>query len=464
MASARSPARPSTPTTCSSPACCTPRCSARPTPTRASSRSTRKRASIPALRQSSPSRTCRSTRRTPPTGAASSSPKKKCSSTASRSRPFSPSDPHVAEEALALIQVDYEALPPVVDPIAAMEEGSPLVRSPLSDVDRSEERGHVTADVEQKEAEGKPTNIASQMNFKRGDIEAGFAEADVVVEHTWRSADRPPELHRAALDHRRLRRLGRTFGLDQLAGALLHPRRAVADARHAGEQDPRDRHRSRRRLRREDLPPGADGRRAGDGRPPAREVHHEPQRRHARGHARPAGRHRPEDRDDEGRHAYRTPVPCHLRLRRFPRRADAPRLPPRRRLLQVREPRHPGLRGAHEQGQRRRPARPRRAQRDLRHRGPHGHHGPRARPRPHRGPPQERRRRGRPAPQRPAVPAHRPQGVPRRHRRERSLETPRRGGFRTRPRRARRTARSAASASPSAAGSAASSPPAPSSA
>ena len=98
------------------------------------------------------------------------------------------SDPHVAEEALALIDVDYEALPPVVDPIAAMEEGSPLVRSPLTDVDRSEERGHVTAGVEQTEAEGKPTNIASQMNFKRGDIEAGFAEADIVVEHTWRSA------------------------------------------------------------------------------------------------------------------------------------------------------------------------------------------------------------------------------------------------------------------------------------
>ena len=98
------------------------------------------------------------------------------------------SDPHVAEDALSLIEVDYEALPPVVDPIAAMVEDSPLVRSALSDVDRSEERGHVTAEVEQTEAEGKPTNIASQMNFKRGDSEAGFAEADVVVEHTWRSA------------------------------------------------------------------------------------------------------------------------------------------------------------------------------------------------------------------------------------------------------------------------------------
>jgi CO/xanthine dehydrogenase Mo-binding subunit len=98
------------------------------------------------------------------------------------------SDPHVAEEALALIEVEYEVLTPVVDPIEAMKEDSALVRSPVSDVDRSEERGHVTIDVEQKEAEGKPTNIASQMKFDRGDVEAGFAEADCVIENTWRSA------------------------------------------------------------------------------------------------------------------------------------------------------------------------------------------------------------------------------------------------------------------------------------
>lgn len=97
-------------------------------------------------------------------------------------------DPHVAEEALALIEAEYEELPPVLDPLAAMKEGSPLVRSPVSDVDRSEERGHATIEVEQKEAEGKATNVASQMSFKRGNVEAGFAEADSVVEGTWRSA------------------------------------------------------------------------------------------------------------------------------------------------------------------------------------------------------------------------------------------------------------------------------------
>ncbi|MFQ5471444.1 MAG: xanthine dehydrogenase family protein molybdopterin-binding subunit [Dehalococcoidia bacterium] len=97
-------------------------------------------------------------------------------------------DPHTAEDALALIEVEYVPLTAVIDPVAATEDGSPLVRSAISDVDRSEEKGHVTVDVEQDEADGASSNIASKINFSRGDVEAGFAEADCVVEHTWRSA------------------------------------------------------------------------------------------------------------------------------------------------------------------------------------------------------------------------------------------------------------------------------------
>ena len=41
---------------------------------------------------------------------------------------------------------------------------------------------------------------------------------------------RPPELHRAALHRRRLRRLGRALRLDEHAGAVLHQRGTVADA------------------------------------------------------------------------------------------------------------------------------------------------------------------------------------------------------------------------------------------
>ena len=98
-------------------------------------------------------------------------------------------DPHVAEQALELIEVDYEVLPAVIDTMEAVKEGSPLTRQPLHDVDRSEEKGHVSVNVEESDQdESAPSNIASTTPFKRGDVEAGFAEADVVLERSWRSA------------------------------------------------------------------------------------------------------------------------------------------------------------------------------------------------------------------------------------------------------------------------------------
>src|SRR3990172_9889238 len=68
-----------------------------------------------------------------------------------------------------------------------MREGAPLARKPVSDIDRSEARAHATVSVEEQES-GKPSNIASQAKFSRGDIEQGFAEADVVIERTWHTA------------------------------------------------------------------------------------------------------------------------------------------------------------------------------------------------------------------------------------------------------------------------------------
>ena len=95
-------------------------------------------------------------------------------------------DPSIAEEALDLIDVQYEVMPAVIDPMEAMKEGSPLARSPLHDVDRSEEKAHAAADVAQQESEGKATNIGAQMAFRRGDVDKALAEADIVVEGTWR--------------------------------------------------------------------------------------------------------------------------------------------------------------------------------------------------------------------------------------------------------------------------------------
>jgi CO/xanthine dehydrogenase Mo-binding subunit len=77
--------------------------------------------------------------------------------------------PHVAEEALKLIAVEYEPLPHVTDVVEAMSDGAPLLHE-----------DQVT------ESLGKPTgqrsNVAKHFQFQLGDVEKGFAQAAVVIE------------------------------------------------------------------------------------------------------------------------------------------------------------------------------------------------------------------------------------------------------------------------------------------
>ncbi len=76
----------------------------------------------------------------------------------------------VAIEALALIEVDYEVLPHVIDPDEAMAPGAPILHDWL------------------KSEDGGPTNISNVMTVKTGDVAQGFADADVVVERSFKSA------------------------------------------------------------------------------------------------------------------------------------------------------------------------------------------------------------------------------------------------------------------------------------
>ncbi len=76
---------------------------------------------------------------------------------------------HIATEALERIRVIYEVLPPVLDVQQAMEDSAPILHSDL----RTDEMGSKSS---------KPTNIASHEQYKRGDLEKGFADAVVVVE------------------------------------------------------------------------------------------------------------------------------------------------------------------------------------------------------------------------------------------------------------------------------------------
>jgi len=83
-------------------------------------------------------------------------------------------DAHVAEDALALIDVEYEVLTPVLDVREAMAEGAPILHEDLRTRDASPLASEPPAD--------KPTNVASHTQYKLGDIEKGFAEADVILE------------------------------------------------------------------------------------------------------------------------------------------------------------------------------------------------------------------------------------------------------------------------------------------
>jgi CO/xanthine dehydrogenase Mo-binding subunit len=78
----------------------------------------------------------------------------------------------IAQQALKLIKVDYEVLPHVIDVVEAMKDDAPLLHEDM-----------FTGGVEPKP--DKPSNIAKRVEFSIGDIEAGFKEADVIVERDY---------------------------------------------------------------------------------------------------------------------------------------------------------------------------------------------------------------------------------------------------------------------------------------
>ena len=79
-----------------------------------------------------------------------------------------------AKEALDLIAVEYEVLPHVMDVEEAMAPDAPLLHDDM-----------ITAGVEP--APETPSNVAKVVEFGHGDVEAGFAEADMVVEREFRT-------------------------------------------------------------------------------------------------------------------------------------------------------------------------------------------------------------------------------------------------------------------------------------
>lgn len=75
----------------------------------------------------------------------------------------------IANAAAAAIEVDYEPLKPVLSLDEAMADGATIIDEQLRTAGADE-----TSDT--------PTNVAQFMRLDRGDVEQGFAEADVIVE------------------------------------------------------------------------------------------------------------------------------------------------------------------------------------------------------------------------------------------------------------------------------------------
>ena len=82
-----------------------------------------------------------------------------------------------AEEALAALDVDYEVLPPVLNADDAMRDDAPLLHDRLVTLANPNLRQGGWGD-----SEGKPSNVSNRFEFRLGDSDAGFAEADVIVE------------------------------------------------------------------------------------------------------------------------------------------------------------------------------------------------------------------------------------------------------------------------------------------
>ncbi len=81
-----------------------------------------------------------------------------------------------AEEAMGLIDVDYEELPAVFDPLEAMQPSAPRLHEDVAAYEGAP-KDLLALDVH---------NGLTRLAWHKGDVEQGFREADLVLEHTFR--------------------------------------------------------------------------------------------------------------------------------------------------------------------------------------------------------------------------------------------------------------------------------------
>jgi len=93
-------------------------------------------------------------------------------------------DRRTAEDALQLVEVEYESLPAVFNVLEAVKPDSPLVHEQHRPAKAFADLAHVKA--------GQQSNICYHFKLRTGDVENAFAEADRIFEDTFSS---PPAQH-----------------------------------------------------------------------------------------------------------------------------------------------------------------------------------------------------------------------------------------------------------------------------
>ena len=93
-------------------------------------------------------------------------------------------DPEAAQQALEFIEVEYEELPAVFDPLEAMDKNAPILHPEVNSY------AGLPKPLEE------PSNAFARDTWERGDVEQGFRDADLIVENTFTV----PRVHQAYLE------------------------------------------------------------------------------------------------------------------------------------------------------------------------------------------------------------------------------------------------------------------------
>jgi CO/xanthine dehydrogenase Mo-binding subunit len=102
-----------------------------------------------------------------------------------------------AQDAADAVVIDYAPLPAVVDVIKALADDAPVIWPdglPKDGADLT--AAHAAVDKETEEQERAPSNIHDETHFERGDVEAGFKQADLVIERIYKT----PIVHQSYLE------------------------------------------------------------------------------------------------------------------------------------------------------------------------------------------------------------------------------------------------------------------------